>query len=338
MAGQDVTRVAAKHRGRLASREARTVARLSDLYTHVLTQLDGDWRLLARRIDETRAAGRPVSAAWLRRESRYRQLIAATRTELARVVPAAADAASALAREAAIAALADTAEIAALADTTAARAARAATHIAGLTDRGALADLLASRTTTTVDAVGKVLTRSVTEGWTEARTARELERAAGGSFRNARVVARTEQRRAYRETTRQAFLADPAVTGWQWRARCTHRTCGMCWAQHGTIHPLNEPMATHPMCQCEMVPVTEGRSPSIRTSGPDRFARLTGPQQDAILGGAKAAAYRDGKLTLPDLVSTTKDPAWGWTGTERSLTSVLGADAAPYIRAARTAP
>ena len=76
-----------------------------------------------------------------------------------------------------------------------------------------------------------------------------------------------------------------------------------------------------------MLPLTKdlpGMAPQMRPEpGVDQFARLTTEQQDAILGKAAGAAYREGLFTLPDVVKQTFDPAWGPMKQVKSLREIL---------------
>lgn len=152
------------------------------------------------------------------------------------------------------------------------------------------------------------------------------------------TVARTETLRAYREGNRASYQASGVVAGWRWLATLTTRSCAFCWSMHGSVHPLNAPMATHPRCRCTSVPVLKaafgGDEPT--QTGPDVFAELDAAQQRAVLGGAKYRAYSAGAITLEDLAGTKRTREWGRVGYEKSLTAAVGADdARRYIAAAR---
>jgi hypothetical protein len=69
--------------------------------------------------------------------------------------------------------------------------------------------------------------------------------------------------------------------------------------------------------------------------GEKAFERLSDTEQLNILGPAKFAAYKDGKIKLTDLAGRKYSKEWGWTRSEKSLKDVIGTDAAKaYTRLA----
>jgi SPP1 gp7 family putative phage head morphogenesis protein len=155
----------------------------------------------------------------------------------------------------------------------------------------------------------------------------------GGNLTRALTIARTETLRAYREASRAEYLANQdVVDGWIWVSAASERTCASCWAQHGSEHPLDEVMATHPRCRCSMVPKTKtweqlgfGRTPEAVQipAGSSLFAKLPVEQQRKILGPSKFTAYRGKKIGLSDLVARRQSPVWGPSTSEASLRQAL---------------
>ena len=153
--------------------------------------------------------------------------------------------------------------------------------------------------------------------------------ALGGNLTRALTIARTETLRAYRESSRATYTANASVLdGWTWVSALGPRTCASCFAQHGSLHPLTEVMATHPRCRCSMAPATKswrelgfGSTPeSVKIEqGPDIFRRLPVDEQRATLGPGKLAALRSNGITLPDLVARKTSPVWGPGTSEASL-------------------
>jgi SPP1 gp7 family putative phage head morphogenesis protein len=155
----------------------------------------------------------------------------------------------------------------------------------------------------------------------------------GGNLTRALTIARTETLRAYREASRAEYLANQdVVDGWIWVSAASERTCASCWAQHGSEHPLDEVMATHPRCRCSMVPKTKtweqlgfGRTPEAVQipAGSSLFAKLPVEQQRKILGPSKFTAYRGKKIGLSDLIARRQSPVWGPSTSEASLRQAL---------------
>ena len=197
--------------------------------------------------------------------------------------------------------------------------------------QAALSTLLASLGPDAATAVGDALVSGIATGKNPRVIAREMRQALGGNLTRALTIARTETLRAYREASRSVYRANAdVVAGWVWTADLSNRTCASCWAQHGSVHPLDEIMATHPRCRCSMVPKTRswrelgfGDTPEAVQiqEGPALFRRLAPDQQEAILGPAKYRAYRAKQITLPDVVAKRDSPVWGPSTSEAGLTA-----------------
>lgn len=159
--------------------------------------------------------------------------------------------------------------------------------------------------------------------------AREVEIAANIPLTRALTITRTEMIRASREAADDTYARSGVATGWEWAATLDTRTCASCWAQHGSRHPLGEPLESHPNCRCAKIPVTLSWAelgfpdlPDDRprlTPGPDVFADLPEGDKLAILGRAKLDAYNAGEITLEDLVQRTISPRWGAGSREATL-------------------
>lgn len=184
------------------------------------------------------------------------------------------------------------------------------------------------------------LVQGMLMGQNPREVARELRRALGVALSRALTIARTETLRAHREATRASYQAnDDLVSGWTWHSAADERTCGSCWAMHGTEHTLEEKLDDHPNGRCAMVPIIRGVAFEVR-AGRDLFAELASNTQIKILGPAKWAAWKDGKVTLDEhpltgIVGRRHDPVWGSMRYERSLREILGREAAKsYTRLA----
>lgn len=136
----------------------------------------------------------------------------------------------------------------------------------------------------------------------------------------ARVIARTEQHRAYRAAQSESFQENPAVTGWTWLAALDVRTCAVCWTMHGKKFLVNEPLPGHPNCRCAMVPDTKSweelgfqgvdeTAPAI-PRGENLFAQLTFDEQRRILGPTRHDEYMAGK-GLQAFLEIKHSDAWG---------------------------
>jgi hypothetical protein len=148
------------------------------------------------------------------------------------------------------------------------------------------------------------------------------------------TIARTEVIGTFREAGRQTMAANRAVlAGWVWNAQLGPRTCASCIAQNGSLHSVDEPMASHPSCRCSCDPQTKTWAelgfpdvPETRItprSGEDWFADQPPSFQLAALGPSKHAAYARGDIQLGDLVQHTQSRVWGPGSSAGSLAHAL---------------
>jgi SPP1 gp7 family putative phage head morphogenesis protein len=201
-------------------------------------------------------------------------------------------------------------------------------------DGSPLRDLFAEIGRGVPDAVVDTLATGMASGLHPRVIARLLRRQFGTGLSRALVISRTETMRAYREATRQGYIANrDIVTGWVWIASQSIRTCASCWAMHGTLHTLEETLDDHPNGRCAMAPRTRSWRelgidvPDLRPtveSGAAIFARLPEADKRHILGPAALEAYQSGTVKLTDFVGRREDPRWGTMRYRRSLKEILG--------------
>lgn len=140
------------------------------------------------------------------------------------------------------------------------------------------------------------------------------------TFSRAYRIARTETLRAYREGARASYKENPEVVqSWAWRAAVENTDrppCAACFAKHGSLHPREEAMGTHPNCRCRMVP---RRSPIFGVTPNDpklldakeAFDRLSPAQQRRILGPGRLDLYERGRVRLQDFATSRSRGPWG---------------------------
>lgn len=341
----DLSRLARAHRLAVLEIDALLASRIVDAYAGAWQRLRADLDALAREIEQ---AGKDASPGWLLRQERLRTLERRITDEVTQIAWSANGAITSAqwdvvhlaqrhAREAVTAAMGDASVFLSF-DLLPVDAIRA---IVGAVGEGTpLSRLLAGLGPEAAASVKDALTQGVILGEGPATIARRARSAFGGNAARALTTSRTEVLRAYREGSRASYQASGVVAGWRWVAAIGQRRppCAFCFAQHGSVHPLNAPMATHPNCRCVSVPVLKaafgGDEPT--QTGPEVFATLDADQQRAVLGKAKYAAYSAGAITLESLAGTKRTRGWGRVGFERSLSSVVGAEKTRgFIAAAR---
>lgn len=163
-----------------------------------------------------------------------------------------------------------------------------------------------------------ILLRGLGKGENPRKVARELHVRMQMPLRRAQMVARTELLRAYRSASLAIYRKnDDVVRGWIWLSAANERTCPVCWAMHGTFHPLSERFASHVACRCTQVPAVRGAPPIMQ--GSELFSELGEDAQKSVLGPTKYQAYREGRLALPDLVAKGRNATWGNYRREKTL-------------------
>ncbi|MCW5933979.1 MAG: minor capsid protein [Fimbriimonadia bacterium] len=198
-------------------------------------------------------------------------------------------------------------------------------------DGSPLRELLQSTTRFAADRVVDSLIRSVAVGLSPRQTAERIRDSLAAPLSRAQTLARTEMLRAYREATRQTYLANSdVVEGWVWHASLDARTCVACLAQHGSAHALDEPMQSHPNCRCAMLPQTPSWS-SLGLAGlqerepvatGEAWLRLQSAATQRRALGPRWDAWRRGELRLYEMTREVADRRWGTYRVERSLTEL----------------
>lgn len=121
--------------------------------------------------------------------------------------------------------------------------------VAALAGESPLALLFAPLAPAAARTVRERLVQGVILGQNPRVTARRIALALNGNGARALTIARTETLRAYRGAIQDTYRQNARLLGgWVWVAACDRRTCGVCFAMHGTRHPLEEPFGSHPNC------------------------------------------------------------------------------------------
>jgi SPP1 gp7 family putative phage head morphogenesis protein len=179
----------------------------------------------------------------------------------------------------------------------------------------------------THDVVRRELIRGIAAGSNPKVTARRMVQRAEKGFNGklglsrALNVARTETLDAHRAGAALGMSQHADVLrGWEWLAAMDERTCPSCWAQHGTIHTLDEPGPNdHPMGRCARNVLTKSWSdlgfdipepPSVTPDAQTVFDGLTVEQQKTVLGPARYEAYAAGHYPMGSWSMVKKNPDW----------------------------
>ena len=337
----NIYEIAAAHRAQLAARDAQIARDLLRRYAEA-------WRAIAERIEDVAERMRTdgVTPARVFQDQRLRALQALVQAEIARFA-AYADTAITTGQQATIEQAERNVEelLRSLVGIPGAGigggfepvSTRQASVFAGfLADGSPLADLLNELPGDAGQRVAQAIFDGLTLGENPNRVARRARGYLAGNLVRSITIARTEMLRVYRTVLHENYqAAEDVLDGWEWLSALGTSTCPVCWAMHGTRHPLTERLDDHPRGRCVPIPVTKtwqelGQDSAdveeTRTElepGPALFAQLSEERQRAVLGPRKYEAYRQGLIQLADLVRRTADPRWGSMRTEGSLQYAL---------------
>ncbi|MGV3617921.1 MAG: phage minor head protein [Fimbriimonas sp.] len=315
-----------RHRKRLLKREESTVRDLERTWRRVEADLTRRSDALAARIERAQEAGVEVSEAWLAEESRYQLLLRQTREQIDRYALGAMERTERAQRTNAEAGADDAQELMRRSEIRARFVRLPKEQVEALAGRMAdgspLAEVFATFGEDAAAAIKDALLTGLAVGDHPRKIALALQKITKEMGRDRAILnARVATIGAYRSAQIESYRANSdVVTGWRWTCARQTRTCPLCWAMHGTIHPLDKTMDTHLACRCTQSPQT-ANSPR-RPTGEEEFAKLSARDQKLILGPGKYELYRNGRMSLPDVVEDTYSAKWGAGRRVRSLASV----------------
>jgi hypothetical protein len=180
--------------------------------------------------------------------------------------------------------------------------------------------------------VADALVRGATTGASirDIAAAMRLER--NMTLARASTIARTEILRANRlaslQTMRTATISTPngtmkATTGWKWSCAPGGRgVCGVCLSMAGSVHPTTEDFESHPNCRCAPVPLTPTWAdmgfgddipevtPNVPT-GDDLVKAMDHAALVKAYGPVRADLMRQGFLEPRDMVRQVNRGRWG---------------------------
>lgn len=301
-----------------------------------------EYDALLAKVAAAKAAGEPMSPAWLYQRDRLKSAISTTKVEMARY----ADAASAETKAAQWSAVQASVKHAAKLGQTAMTGAGLhggfdsldeahLRHLVGfLADGSPLDTLFSGLANETAAQLTDALTVGLAHGKGIDWMTRQVDTALDMPRWRAETIMRTESQRVYRATANATYQANAEVlSSWVWTAHLDSRTCPCCVVMDGTEHPIGSVMDGHPRCRCVMVPRTKTwEQLGIGTGAPDTRPPVRSGKawleaqpddvQRELLGPAKFKAWKSGQISLDDVVARTHTPAWGTMRRERSLREI----------------
>jgi SPP1 gp7 family putative phage head morphogenesis protein len=325
--------------GDLEAGEADVIRKVQAVYEQAYRSVSTDLEVLLRKIDRAQRDGEEISPDWLRRQARYRKLLA----NITEVYEAAGGRAATLTAEAQrIGALhgyqvaGDLLDLtmpgSTIAFATGEVPAEAVNRFASATTLGSpLNDVFSRWGSQAVQIFEQTIGAGITEGHGLRKTARRLHQQLAGQGTRSAVerIVRTESMRAFRGAQVDQYRRSGDVQRVRWVAALSQRTCLYCLHMHNQTFPIDEaPTSQHPNCRCTLTPVPRVAYASLQQfyeSGEAWLRRQPIDVQLDMIGGNRQAvdAFRDGKLTLANFAGERSSSAWGRTGYQRSGKAAL---------------
>lgn len=332
---------AEQFRAALLARDQSSSRQLIQAYGLAFTRLQVQLAQLTNKIQSARAAGDEITPAWLQREERFKALMQQVGAEINRLAVSADDLITRAQQGEVERALRDSGNLLSAAATDAGvattfnRVNRGAVEslVGTLGDGSPLKGLLKQLPDDGRQQIEKALIEGVTLGENPRKVATRMREALGGNLTRALRIARTEQVRAYREASRATYRANSdVVSGWEWVASKSQRTCLNCLSRDGQFYELEKPLPAHPQCRCTSIPRLKGKEPIKRTLGKDWFDAQSDNVQREMMGVKAHELFKAGKLGLKDFEGSKTSADWGETTYQRSLKEIFGGDNAPRSR------
>lgn len=153
--------------------------------------------------------------------------------------------------------------------------------------------------------------------------AKELSSEVAGLSRDrALLIARNETNRTYRTSVLRNYRANSdVVSGWRWIAALDRRTCAICIAMHGSVHSVDEQLASHVACRCGQEPLVAGFDLPAET-GEAWLRGQSEAVQREVLGKGRLGIWQRGEARLEDLVEVRSNPRWGQNRALKTLETV----------------
>ena len=322
-----VYNIIAAYKRALLKRETAAVKLMADRWAIAQRRMSGELGRLTREIAAKQAAGEEITAGLLRRQERYRTLLAQAATEHAKyaddatkVIKSATragakmgvDSAAAALNEMGVSITFDQVNIGAI------------EAMAGVLDDGSpVHDALMERFPDAWESFENELIASTAQGKSPVIIARRAAEKFGVTVANAMRIARTEMQRAFREASRETYRASGVVQKYKRVAAHDSRTCVACLALDGKVYKTSEPLSDHPNGRCAMVPIVDGMPEVKWESGEDWFNRQDEDIQRDMLGPKRYKAFKDNQFDFERLAQIQSEPTWGKQVRVRPLRGLL---------------
>lgn len=310
-----ILQVLREQRAALLRGDVATLQQYASRWQSVEDTLADSIELLARDIAERQALGLDVSRNSLYRLDRYQRLLEQTRDTIngfaVGIEPDIRQQQTELWTQGQVDAIAQLEAITGASWSTLPVSA-GNTFIGFAVDGSPLRSLLLQAWPDAADRMTNTLLQGIALGKNPRNVARLMQEDTQASLQRMLTVARTETLRAYRESSRDMYAKSGVVEQYRRLATRSVRTCFLCVALDRTLHPVTEPLPTHPNCRCTSVPVVSGYDVNLGMSSQEWFDKQDADTQRRMLGNGRYNLYKRG-TPLTDFVDVYHDPQWGAT-------------------------
>lgn len=170
------------------------------------------------------------------------------------------------------------------------------------------------------EAIVSTLRHGVLAGHNPKKVADSMKKAGYTDLRHAKIVARTEMMRAYRQSSLESYRENK-IKEVVWLADRSTRTCAACWAMDGKRFKIDQVPNDHPCGRCTQMPVVldiDGEEatdiPEMKGwSSEEMFFKLSEKEQIKIMGKGRLEQLKAGKLKWRDIAGTKQSDKWGET-------------------------
>ena len=142
-------------------------------------------------------------------------------------------------------------------------------------------------------------------------TARLIRENLAGGLNKALQIARSEQLRVYRESSRLQYEESGVVSGYMRLSAKDDRVCPACLMADGMIVKLSTAFAEHVQGRCSLVPIVIGADDPKWETGEEWFRRQPADVQSRILGPGRFDAWQDNQFELDELITRRSSSVWG---------------------------
>lgn len=319
----EVVRVTRINKARLLAREATQSQFMVSEWLKIERSLSGRIVALVDEIAVLSEAGAPITRGKIVQLDRFIDLMQQTRTESARYAGFTTDLVSTGQLELGQLAIADASQIIEVSFNQAGKIGPAFNRlnvgaveaIAGIAGDGQpISKLVNSRVIAGADeatAVINTLIESTALGINPARTATLIKDDLSAGLNKALQIARTEQLRAYRESTRQQYIESGVVKGYMRISARDVRVCPACIMADGNILLLETSFEEHVQGRCTLVPNVIGAPDPTWQTGKQWFMTQPPEVQKQIIGPGRFDAWQGGQFKLDDLITKRTNRTWG---------------------------